>query len=180
MLLTLYDILLHHSLIASCLTQTDLTDTLAMLNIPHIAGEYAMATNKTVATSADVTAFIDAVADETQRADAHKIAEMMARLSGQPAKMWGPSIVGFGHYHYKYDSGREGEMCRIGFSPRKGQTVIYLLDGYNDRAEQLARLGKHKTGKSCLYVKRLSDIDVAVLEDMITGSLTYMAAKYPD
>jgi Domain of unknown function (DU1801) len=160
--------------------QADLTDTMIMLNIPHIAGGYAMATNKTVATSADVTAFIAAVADEQQRADAHKIAEMMARLSGEPPKLWGPSIIGFGTYHYKYDSGREGEMCRIGFSPRKGQTVIYLIDGYSNRAEQLARLGKHKTGKSCLYIKRLSDIDMGVLEEMIIGSLAYVAEKYPD
>jgi Domain of unknown function (DU1801) len=166
-------------MIASCLTQTDLTDTVAMLNIRHIAGEYAMAENKTVATSADVTAFIAAVADEQQRADAHAIAAMMTRLSGEPPKMWGPSIIGFGRYHYKYDSGREGDSLRIGFSPRKGQTVLYLVDGYAGKEAQLARLGKHKTGKSCLYVKRLSDIDTGVLEDMITGSLAYMAAKYP-
>jgi Domain of unknown function (DU1801) len=139
-----------------------------------------MAENKTQATTADVTAFIEGVADEQQRADAHVIAAMMARLSGAPAKMWGPSIIGFGAYHYKYDSGREGTSLRIGFSPRKGQTVLYLIDGYSDRAEQLARLGKHKTGKSCLYVKRLSDIDVGVLEEMIVGSLAYVAQKYPD
>jgi Domain of unknown function (DU1801) len=139
-----------------------------------------MAPNKTQATSADVTAFIDAVANEIQRADAHAIAAMMTRLSGEPPKMWGPSIIGFGSYHYKYDSGREGTSPRIGFSPRKGQTVIYLVDGYNDRAEQLARLGKHKTGKSCLYIKRLSDVDVGVLEDMMVGSLAYMADAYPD
>jgi hypothetical protein len=138
-----------------------------------------MAENKTQATRADVTAFIESVADDGQRADAHTIATMMARLSGEPPKMWGPSIIGFGAYHYKYDSGREGNAPRIGFSPRKGQTVLYLIDGYSQRAEQLARLGKHKTGKSCLYVKRLSDIDTAVLEEMVVGSLAYMAEKYP-
>ncbi len=180
MLLTLYDILLHHPLIASCLTQTDLTDTVAMLNIRHIAGECAMATNKTVATSTDVTAFIERVTDEQQRADAHVIAAMMARLSGAQPKMWGPSIIGFGRYHYKYDSGREGTSLRIGFSPRKGQTVIYLIDGYSNRAEQLARLGKHKLGKSCLYIKRLSDVDIAVLEEMVVGTLAYMAKTYPN
>lgn len=138
-----------------------------------------MAENKTVATSADVSGFIDAVADEKQRADAHHICAMMARLSGEAPRMWGPSIIGFGAYRYKYDSGREGEMCRIGFSPRKGQTVIYMIDGYADHGEQLARLGKHKLGKSCLYIKRLSDIDVAVLEEMVVGSLAYMAKTYP-
>ncbi len=138
-----------------------------------------MAENKTQATSADVTAFIDGVADETQRADAHEIAAMMARLSGAPAKMWGPSIIGFGSYHYKYDSGREGDSLRIGFSPRKGQTVLYLIDGYAGKEAQLARLGKHKLGKSCLYIKRLSDVDVGVLEEMVVETLAYMADKYP-
>ncbi len=139
-----------------------------------------MAENKTQATSADVTAFIDAVADETQRADAYMIAAMMARLSREPAKMWGPSIIGFGRYHYKYDSGREGNSPRIGFSPRKGQTVLYLIDGYADKEAQLARLGKHKLGKSCLYIKRLSDVDMAVLEEMVAETLGYVAKTYPD
>ena len=138
-----------------------------------------MAENKTQATSADVTAFIDGVADETQRADAHEIAAMMARLSGASPKMWGPSIIGFGSYHYKYDSGREGDSLRIGFSPRKGQTVLYLIDGYAGKEAQLARLGKHKLGKSCLYIKRLSDVDVGVLEEMVVETLAYMAKTYP-
>jgi hypothetical protein len=138
-----------------------------------------MAENKTQATSADVTAFIDAVADETQRADAHAIAAMMARLSGEPPKMWGPSIIGFGSYRYKYDSGREGDSLRIGFSPRKGQTVLYLIDGYAGKEAQLARLGKHKLGKSCLYIKRLSDVDMVVLEEMVVETLAYMAKTYP-
>jgi predicted TPR repeat methyltransferase len=139
-----------------------------------------MTTNKTQATSADVTAFIAGVADDGQRADAHALCAMMTRLSGEPPKMWGSSIIGFGSYHYKYDSGREGDTLRIGFSPRKGQTVLYLIDDYTGKEAQLARLGKHKTGKSCLYVKRLSDIDIDVLEEMLVGSLAYMAEKYPD
>ena len=139
-----------------------------------------MAENKTQATGADVTAFIDGVADETQRADAHEIAAMMARLSGAPPKMWGPSIIGFGSYHYKYDSGREGDSLRVGFSPRKGQTVLYLIDGYAGKEAQLARLGKHKLGKSCLYIKRLSDVDMVVLEEMVAETLGYMAKTYPD
>ncbi len=139
-----------------------------------------MAQNKTQATSADVTAFIDGVADEAQRADAHEIAAMMARLSGAPPKMWGPSIIGFGSYHYKYDSGREGDSLRIGFSPRKGQTVLYLPGTISGQADLLARLGKHKEGKGCLYIKRLSDVDIGVLEEMVRASVGYMAETYPD
>ncbi len=135
---------------------------------------------KTTETDADVSAFIDNVADDAQRSDARWIADTMERLSGHPAKMWGPSIIGFGRYHYKYDSGREGEMCRIGFSPRKGQTVLYLVDGFPHHAELLARLGKHKLGKSCLYIKRLSDVDTGVVEELVKGSLGWMREKYPD
>lgn len=135
---------------------------------------------KTKPTIASVDEFIDAVADEKQRDDAKKIAAMMERLSGHPSKMWGPSIIGVGSYHYKYDSGREGDMCRIGFSPRKGQTVLYLVDGFEGHAELMAKLGKHKTGKSCLYIKRLSDIDEDVLEQLCVESLKWMAQKYPE
>jgi hypothetical protein len=138
------------------------------------------AENKTQATVTRVEDFITGIADENQRADARSLIAMMTRLSGEPATMWGPSIIGFGRYRYRYDSGREGEMCRIGFSPRKGQTVLYLIDGFEGHAELMAKLGKHKTGKSCLYVKRLSDIDLVALEDMCRSSLAYMAAKYPE
>jgi len=137
------------------------------------------AENKTKATDVSVDDFIAAVADSSQRADAENIRAMMEKLSGEPAKMWGPSIVGFGSYHYRYESGREGDMCRIGFSPRKGQTVLYLIDGFEGHSELLARLGKHKTGKSCLYIKRLADVDPAVLEQLCHRSLAYMAEKYP-
>ena len=139
----------------------------------------AGAPNKTVPTSAAVSTFIDAVADERQREDARAILAMMQRLSGHPPKMWGPSIIGFGNYHYKYESGREGDSCRIGFSPRKGQTVLYLMDGYGDSGALLAKLGKHRTGKACLYIKRLSDVDVGVLEQMVAKSLRWMDEKYP-
>ena len=135
--------------------------------------------NKTKETAASVDAFIAAVADPKQRADAERIRALMEELSGEPAKMWGPSIIGFGSYHYRYDSGREGDMCRIGFSPRKGQTVLYLIDGFEGQPELMARLGKHKTGKSCLYLKRLSDVDGDVLEELCRRSLAYMAEKYP-
>lgn len=140
----------------------------------------ATTANKTTATAIDPAAFIDALADPLQRQDAHAICATMARLSGAVPVMWGPSIIGFGRYHYRYDSGRTGEMCRIGFSPRKGQTVLYLIDGFGHRAAELARLGKHKTGKSCLYIKRLSDIDQLVLNEMIANSLAFLAQKYPE
>lgn len=135
---------------------------------------------KTKATPVSVSDFIEAVADERQRDDAKKIAAMMERLSGHPPRMWGPSIIGFGSYHYKYDSGHEGDMARIGFSPRKANTVLYILDGFDGHAELMEKLGKHKTGKSCLYIKRLSDIDEGVLEQLCVGSLKWMAEKYPE
>ncbi|MBK6707153.1 MAG: DUF1801 domain-containing protein [Sphingomonadales bacterium] len=134
---------------------------------------------KTKPTEVSVDAFIDAVANSGQRDDANKIRAMMERLTGEPAKMWGPTIIGFGSYHYRYDSGHEGDMCRIGFSPRKGQTVLYLVDGLDGHAELMARLGKHKTGKSCLYVRKLADIDETVLEELCARSLIWMAEKYP-
>jgi hypothetical protein len=135
---------------------------------------------KTKATPISVDEFIRAVADEKQRADAKKITAMMERLSGHPPKMWGPSIIGFGQYHYKYASGHEGDMARIGFSPRKANTVLYLLDGFDGHAELMEKLGKHRTGKSCLYIKRLSDIDEGVLEQLCVESLKWMAQKYPE
>jgi Domain of unknown function (DU1801) len=138
-----------------------------------------MAANRTVETDADVAAFVAGVADAGQRADAEALVEMMARVSGHPPKMWGSSIVGFGQYHYRYDSGREGDLCRIGFSPRKGQTVVYVVDGFPAYADLLARLGKHKTGVSCLYVKRLAGIDADVLEELVHASWAEMARRYP-
>ena len=135
---------------------------------------------KTKPTPVSVDEFIEAVADESQRVDTKKILAMMERLSGQPPKMWGPSIIGFGQYHYKYESGHEGDMARIGFSPRKGNTVLYIVDGFAGYAELMARLGKHKTGKSCLYIKRLSDIDETVLEELCRASLAYMADNYAE
>ena len=135
---------------------------------------------KTKATPVSVADFIDAVADDRQREDAKKITAMMERLSGHSPKMWGPSIIGFGSYHYKYESGHEGDMARIGFSPRKANTVLYILDGFDGHADLMTKLGKHKTGKSCLYIKRLSDIDEGVLEQLCVESLKWMAQKYPE
>ena len=138
-----------------------------------------MAENKTKPTTVSVADFIAAVPNAQRREDAKKVCAMMERLSGYPPVMWGPSIVGFGSYHYKYDSGREGDAGRIGFSPRSSALVLYLIDGYKGKEAQLARLGKHKIGVSCLYINKLADVDESVLEEMIADSLTYMDEKYP-
>lgn len=139
-----------------------------------------MAENKTRPTAVGVADFLAAVPNAQRREDAKQVCAMMERLSGEPPVMWGPSIVGFGSYHYRYDSGREGDMARIGFSPRSTSLVLYLDDhGYRGREDQLARLGKHKTGVSCLYINKLADVDLGVLEEMIAGTLTYMDEKYP-
>lgn len=132
--------------------------------------------NKTVETDAAVEDFLAGVAPEERQADGRVVAELMAQLSGEPARMWGPSIIGFGRYHYRYDSGREGESCRIGFSPRKAELVFYLA-GLEEA--DFAPLGKHRRGKGCLYVKRLSGIDMAVLEGLIVKSLDHMDRTYP-
>jgi Domain of unknown function (DU1801) len=135
--------------------------------------------NKTQATKLSAAAFIDAVADPEQKKDAKTIAALMKKHTGENPAMWGPSIIGFGKYAYKYDSGREGEMCRIGFSPRKGRTVLYMINGYEGEPALMAKLGKHKTGKSCLYIKRLTDVNMDVLEQLVVRSLEYMSKKYP-
>jgi hypothetical protein len=138
-----------------------------------------MAENTTKATAVSAGDFIGQVADPQRRADARVLAAMMRRLTGEEPKMWGPSIVGFGSYHYRYDSGREGDMARVGFSPRTRELVVYLVDGYEQRGDLLSRLGKHRVGKSCLYIKKLSDVDQSVLEELIAASLVSMDEKYP-
>lgn len=138
-----------------------------------------MTANKTQQTDADVDAFIETVADAGQREDARTIVSLLSRASGEPARMWGPAIIGFGSYHYVYESGREGDMCRIGFSPRKGKTVLYMTTDFDAYADIMARLGKYSTGKSCLYVKRLSDINLDALEELARGAWASMAERYP-
>jgi hypothetical protein len=135
---------------------------------------------KTKPTSVSVDAFIDAVPDPTRREDAKVVRAMMERLTGQPAAMWGPSIIGFGSYHYKYDSGHSGTMCRLGFSPRKAELVLYVLTEAGGQDEFLERLGKHRTGKCCLYIKKLANVDMDVLEALTADSLAYMNEKYPE
>lgn len=139
-----------------------------------------MAEIKTKATKVSVDDFLAAVPDAVRRVDGEKVRAMLERVTGEKAQMWGPTIIGFGSYHYKYDSGHEGTMCRLGFSPRKAELVLYVLTGEPGQEAQLARLGKHRTGKSCLYIRKLADVDEAVLEDMARGALAYMNKKYPD
>ena len=123
--------------------------------------------NKTGQTAIDPADFIAAVPDATRRADALTLAALMAQVSGEPPAMWGPSIVGFGRYRYRYDSGREGDMCRIGFSPRKAASVLYLACDLDRHQPLLDRLGKHTRSGGCLYLKRLDDVDGEALEALI-------------
>jgi hypothetical protein len=137
-----------------------------------------MAENKTKPTQLSVAAFINALADPTRRADAKTLVRLMQSAAGEKPKMWGTSIIGFGSYHYTYDSGREGDMPLIGFSPRKAATVLYNLLGSSDSKALLAKLGKHTTGKGYLYVKKLADVDQQILEALIVKSLADMRARY--
>lgn len=137
-----------------------------------------MAENKTKPTDVDVAAFLAALEPAQRRTDAETICTLLAAVSGTAPVLWG-NIVGFGRYHYTYTSGRSGTAPRLGFAPRKAQHVIYLMDGFDGHADLLARLGKATTGVSCLYVKRLSDIDVDVLAEMARRSWAMMAARYP-
>ena len=139
-----------------------------------------MAELKTRASGQDVDAFLDRVEPAQRARDGRVLRDMMERLSGWPATMWGPSIIGFGRYHYRYESGHEGEACRIGFSPRKAELVVYLMPGFAGRDDLLARLGKHRLGVSCLYIRKLSDVDIGVLEQLLTRALHHMAAHYPE
>ena len=138
-----------------------------------------MAENKTKATKLSVTAFIGALTDPARRADAKVLVKLMQSAAGEKPKMWGPSIVGFGTYHYKYDSGREGDMPVIGFSPRTAASVLYGLIGFSGAEALLAKLGKHTTGKGCLYIKKLSDVNVTVLESMLAKALAAKHARHP-
>ena len=137
-----------------------------------------MADNRTLPSGASVTAFMAAIDDPRMRADAKKVAAMMRRATGKRARMWGPSIVGYGSYHYRYESGREGDFMITGFSPRRQALTIYIMPGFSRFAELMSKLGKYRTGKSCLYLRRLADVDEAVLERLINESVRYMRAHY--
>jgi Domain of unknown function (DU1801) len=134
---------------------------------------------KTLPTDAKVSAFLDGLDNEKRRAESLQLIEAMQRLSGEPAIMWGPSIIGFGKYDYTYDSGRSGTSMRIGFSPRKAAMTVYIVPSYEKKAALLERLGPHSLGKSCIYIKDLSKVDVGALEEIIAMSLKEMARRYP-
>jgi hypothetical protein len=140
--------------------------------------EQTMAENKTKATKASVTEFIKSIENTQMRADVRKVAAMMRKATGKRAKMWGSNIVGYGTYHYKYESGREGDFMVTGFSPRKQALSVYIICGFKPFDALMSKLGKYKTGKSCLYIRRLSDVDEKVLERLIVGSVKHMRKNY--
>ena len=139
-----------------------------------------MTENKTKPTKLSVAGFIDGLTDPAKRADAKALVKVMQSAAGERPKMWGPSIIGFGSYHYKYESGREGDMPVIAFSPRKAATVLYGMTGFSEAAALLAKLGKHTTGKGCLYIKKLSDVDQRVLETLVVKSLASRRSAAPE
>jgi Domain of unknown function (DU1801) len=139
-----------------------------------------MAENKTKPTKLSVAKFIDALKDLARRADAKALTKLMQSAAGEPPKMWGPSIIGFGSYHYKYESGREGDMPLIAFSPRKAASVLYGMTRAKESAALLAKLGKHTTGKGCIYIKKLADVDQQVLQTLAVKSLAAKRARQPD
>ena len=137
-----------------------------------------MAGNKTKPTQQSVAAYIDSLADPIKSADASALVKLMQRLTGEKPWMWGPSIIGFGSCHYTYESGREGDLPVACFSPRKGAIVLYSLLGSSGSEKLLTKLGKHSTGKGCLYIKKLADVDLKVLEELIAKSVAAMRARH--
>jgi hypothetical protein len=138
-----------------------------------------MAENKTKATDASVFAHLAAITDENQRADCEVLSKLMSKVTGYEPKVWGSAIVGFGAYHYRYESGREGDSCLTGFAARKDGLAVYLVAEAPDQAALLNRLGKHKMGKACLTIRRLSDVDTQVLEKLVAGSVAEIQRRYP-
>ena len=136
-----------------------------------------MAANKTTPTKMSVKTFIDLVPDETKRSDAKALVRLMQKATGEKPRMWGPSIIGFGTYQYRYDSGREGNMPIVAFSPRKAATVLYNLMAGKNHERLFPKLGKHTTGKGCLYIRRLADVDQTILEALIVNSVAAMRKK---
>lgn len=137
-----------------------------------------MAQNKTQATEADVAAFLKAVEHPVRRADALALDGLFRRITRWVPRLWGPTIVGYGQYHYRYDSGREGDFLATGFSPRKANMVLYIMPGYGEMGDLLDRLGKHKLGKSCLYINKLDDVDLDVVEEIIRAGLDDLATRW--
>ncbi len=137
-----------------------------------------MADQKTKPTEQSVDDFLAKVADEKRRQDCYIILDVMKKATKQEPKMWGGSIIGFGQYHYKYDSGHEGDSCLVGFSPRKAEITVYIMSGFPEREELLAKLGKVKTGKACIYVKKVDDIHLPTLRELVKKSVAYLKKKY--
>ena len=131
-----------------------------------------MAENKTKATDASVKSYLSSIEDESRRKDCEDLSDLLAKSTNEQPKMWGTSIVGFGNYRYKYESGREGETPLVGFASRKGDITLYLESGFPGHEKLLAKLGKHKIGKACLYIRKLSDVDLTILEQLIVDSVT--------
>jgi hypothetical protein len=137
-----------------------------------------MAANKTVDTDASVEDYLAAIADEARRDDCRALVQLMSGVTKRPPRMWGEAIVGFGSYRYRYESGREGDAPLVGFAARKGDISVYLLAGFEGQQALLARLGRHRMGKACLYVRRLSDVDMRVLEQLVAGSVAEVGRRY--
>lgn len=135
--------------------------------------------NKTTETNNSVDDFLNSVADETKRNDSFELVRLMKQHTGLDAKMWGPSIVGFGSYHYKYASGREGDAPLVGFSPRAKEISLYFTQEFTEKEKLLQQFGKHRTGVGCVYIKKLQDINLEVLGKLITASVRYLKEKYP-
>lgn len=133
---------------------------------------------KTVPTTRSVASLIAAISDERKRDDSRRLVTIMTKITGKPAQVWGGSMIGFGNYHYKYESGREGDMFISGLAPRAQNLVLYVMQGFSESPEIMSRLGKYKTGKSCLYLKCLDDVDPDVLNELISKSVRYMRENY--
>ena len=137
-----------------------------------------MAELKTRPNDQSVEYFLNQIGDENRRSDCLKILQLMQEITKSPPQMWGDSIIGFGTYHYKYRSGREGDWFLTGFSPRKQSLTLYIMSGFRRYQELMEKLGKYKTGKACLYINKLEDIDLKVLRKLITESINYLSASY--
>jgi hypothetical protein len=137
-----------------------------------------MTENKTKPTEASVAPYLAAIEDESRRADCAALSALMSRVTGAPPTMWGKSIVGFGSYHYRYDSGHEGDACLTGFASRKGDITLYLVASVLEQDAVLAKLGRHKLGKGCLYIRRLSDVALDVLEQLIIETVADLERRY--